>query len=192
MREHSVTAPNSNAFRSAGSQGAVCFNFIPAPYTSSHALNEWLQVHGFEPGHLNSRRGNQTTPLMHAAQLGRADIIHLLLAQQADLNLRNADGNNALWLACFSGDANIIRLLLEAGIDLNNRNDNGSTCLMYAASASKPAVLRQLLAAGADTHLENLDGFSALDMSASFECLQLLRPGLKHLMETRCADSALL
>jgi len=164
-----------SAWRGAGAQGAQSSFFKPAVVAISEILRTWLHQHGFPLNDLDATRDNRTTPLMHAARFGRADLISELLQLGANHQARNADGNNALWLACFSGDPASIKTLLDAGIDIDNCNDHGSTCLMYAASSGKPEVVVLLLAAHADAGLENLDGYTALDMAATPECLYLLR-----------------
>jgi len=167
-----ITTPTLSACRGAGAQGALYNGYTSTAGTS---LRAWLRQHDFLLDDLNAVRDNNTTALMHAARMGRADLIRELLILGAQHQACNADGNNALWLACFSDDRASIAALLEANIDIDNLNDNGSTCLMYAASAGKADVVAQLLAAGANVALENLDGFTALDMAASLECLRLLR-----------------
>lgn len=173
--------PIFSAWRGAGAHGAQLSAFKPATVSGiSDTLRVWLRQHEFPLDDLEAVCSNHTTPLMHAARLGRADLIRELLELGARLQVRNADGNNALWLACFSNDGASVRTLLAAGIDIDNRNDNGSTCLMYAASAGKAEVVALLLAAKADVHLENLDGYTALDMAATIECLDLLRTANRH------------
>lgn len=145
----------------------------------SAELLDWLARHGFafddSADVMTATIANATTPLMHAARLGKAERVGELIACGAALDAVNLDGNNALWLACFAGNLAAIGMLIANGIDMNHQNDNGATCLMYAASAGKTAVVAALLAAGADVRLESLDGFSALDMAANIECLTLLR-----------------
>jgi hypothetical protein len=55
------------------------------------------------------------TALMGASRLGRADVVSLLLAHGADVNLRNANGETALKLAADSRHTAVVELLTKAG-----------------------------------------------------------------------------
>lgn len=74
------------------------------------ALKAWLENHGFPSSDslqqtLHGRIANATTPLMHAARMGRIGYIGELLSRGADPREMNADGNGALWFACYAGSA---------------------------------------------------------------------------------------
>lgn len=144
------------------------------------SLKVWLESEGFPAADslsemLNSRISNATTPLMHAARLGRVGYIGELLSRGADPRAMNADGNGALWFACFSNCIYGVKSLIKAGAPLDSQNVNGATALIYAASAGKTAMVKLLLEAGADTTLETLDGFTALELAANRTCMKLLR-----------------
>jgi ankyrin repeat protein len=144
------------------------------------ALKAWLENEGFPSADslqatLHGRIANATTPLMHAARMGRIGYIGELLSRGADPREMNADGNGALWFACYADSAPCVNALLKAGAPLDSQNVNGATALIYAASAGKTAIVQLLLDAGADTALETLDGFTALELAANRTCMKLLR-----------------
>jgi thiosulfate/3-mercaptopyruvate sulfurtransferase len=144
------------------------------------SLKAWLESEGFPvAGSLQEsmacRITNATTPLMHAARLGRVGYIGELLSRGADPRAMNADGNGALWFACFSNCIDGVKSLIKAGAPLDSQNVNGATALIYAASAGKTAMVKLLLEAGAGTTLETLDGFTALELAANRTCMKLLR-----------------
>ncbi len=144
------------------------------------ALKVWIESQGFPAADslkhaLDARIANGTTPLMHAARMGRIGYLGDLLSRGAAPRAMNADGNGALWFACFSGSAACVNLLIQAGAPLDSQNVNGATALIYAASAGKADLVRLLLDAGADPTLETLDGFTALDVAGTWDCLALLR-----------------
>lgn len=144
------------------------------------ALKAWLENQGFPSADslqraLHGRIANATTPLMHAARMGRIGYIGDLLSRGADPRALNADGNGALWFACYAGSAPCVNALIKAGAPLDSQNVNGATALIYAASAGKTAIVQLLLDAGADPTLATLDGFTALDLAANRACLELLR-----------------
>jgi thiosulfate/3-mercaptopyruvate sulfurtransferase len=144
------------------------------------ALKAWLENQGFPAADalhdmLGARIANATTPLMHAARLGRIGFIGDLLSRGADPREMNADGNGALWFACYASSAPCANALIKAGAPLDSQNVNGATALIYAASAGKTEIVRLLLDAGADPTLETLDGFTALELAANRACMKLLR-----------------
>lgn len=143
------------------------------------AFKTWLEIEGFPASTLqealHGRLAHATTPLMHAARLGRIGYIGELLSRGADPRETNADGNGALWFACYAGSAPCVNALIKAGASLDSQNVNGATALIYAASAGKTTIVQLLLDAGADPTLETLDGFTALDLAANRTCMKLLR-----------------
>lgn len=144
--------------------------------TTQLKLAAWLKKCGFDAGNLNSRIENGMSPVMTAVLERELEILHMLIQNNADLNLVNDDENNALWFACFTEDLMFIDLLIRHGVNIDHQNVNGATSLIYAASAGKHKVAEALIAAGADTSKATLDGFTALDSAATLPILKLLRP----------------
>lgn len=142
---------------------------------SSKQLTDFIAEHHFDPMNLDSPWDHALTPLMRAALLGRDDLVKELLEHGVNIHLRNTDGNNALWLACVSGNQTLVQRLIDAGIDIDNRNLTGATALMYTASSGKPALTRLLLENEADALIRTDDDYLAVELSATTECLQLLR-----------------
>jgi ankyrin repeat protein len=143
-------------------------------------LKSWLLQAGFKISdplqtNINSTIINATTPLMHAARLGNAEVLNGLLARSADPTLLNSDSNGALWFACFANSEACVAALVKAGAPLDSQNVNGATALIYCASAGKTLLVGQLLEAGANTELMTLDDFTALELAANPACLKLLK-----------------
>ena len=65
------------------------------------------------------------TPLIQAAQGGRAAVARFLLQRGADPSAANADGNTPLSWAAFNGNDAIVRDLLRAGASVDVTNANG-------------------------------------------------------------------
>ncbi|RHY65155.1 hypothetical protein DYB38_006160, partial [Aphanomyces astaci] len=116
-----------------------------------------------------------TTLLMTAVDSGEADIVKLLLDQNADLNAQRGDGKTPLEIAAEgnhvgsraflekealfrdkfpllyqarSDNVDATRQLLEAGAPVDERDDDGWSALMYAASMNNVGVLKVLLQFG--------------------------------------------
>lgn len=105
------------------------------------------------------------TPLMHAAVVGTAEHVKLLLDAGAAVNATSESGATALMAA--AGDPVKSAMLIEAGADVNARSQSGGTALMAAASRDSNAdLVRALLARGADARAVSSDGDTALLMAA--------------------------
>jgi ankyrin repeat protein len=92
--------------------------------------------------------GRGRTALGEASAHANMDVIMLLLAAGADLNVRNMPyGRTALHIAVDSGNADIARLLLLHGADANIKNDRvrNSTPLHWASSKGHVDIINLLL-----------------------------------------------
>lgn len=147
---------------------------------NDNELRCWLLQAGFTVTEtlqecVNRSISNGTTPLMHAARTGNADVIRALLDREVDPAIFNADGNGALWFACFANCPTCVSMLIEAGAPLDSQNVNGATVLIYCASAAKTDLVKILLDAGANATLQTLDDFTALELAANLECMRMLK-----------------
>lgn len=94
--------------------------------------------------------GNQR-PLAYASQLGRTEIVKLLLEAGADIH---AEGNLAIARAAMS-DSNIpiMEMFLARGMDVNCIVYDWGPLLTYPAETQAPKMLKWLLEHGADPNL---------------------------------------
>jgi ankyrin repeat protein len=84
---------------------------------------------------VDARDAMGRTPLMWAAQMGRGDVVQLLLAHGADPNVVETFSNTtALMQAAASdrGDLAIVEALLAAGADTSPVDEEGATALAWA------------------------------------------------------------
>lgn len=79
---------------------------------------------------------------------GSAEIVELLLARGADVNLADADGGTALMCAASSGLTQIVRLLLARGADVSAKHKSGKTALQWAEAAKYEDIVELLRRAG--------------------------------------------
>ena len=111
----------------------------------------------------------KATPLMAASVNGRVDVIRVLLAAGARVNLGDAIGWTALMSASYYGQIEAIRVLLAAGAQINQVDASGWTALIHASQAGRVQAVMALLAAGADpritTHLMLGNRLTALDIA---------------------------
>ena len=102
----------------------------------------------------------QCTPLMHAAEYGRNEIIRLLLDKGADIN-EKVEGWTALQWAASSGQIESVKLLLDKGADI-------SGALAEAVYEGNFDVVKLLIDKGADVNGKgrNWREWSILDEAA--------------------------
>lgn len=97
---------------------------------------------------------SQKTALHIAAERGRADIVELLLAHGAKVNLKDAEGKMPLHYAVSWRHVHIVEILLAHGAEVNIKGAEGKTPLLLAAESGSAQVVEMLLAHKADLSLE--------------------------------------
>jgi ankyrin repeat protein len=110
------------------------------PFISSFRTNR---------GNLNCRDRNGMTPLILAADAGRADVVRLLLELGVEVNAVDKWGQTALMLAAGRNDCTCTELLLKARPDTRVRAGNGLTALGYATDNGNTQTAAILRRAGA-------------------------------------------
>jgi len=112
------------------------------------------------------------TALHHAAHLGHAGCVELLLSSGAvlpDLKAFGDDGSTALHKAAGAGHSDVVRAFIASRkCNLNARDNDGDTAAMMAADHAQTAVLRLLVACErADVAMPNDQGDTPLIVAAS-------------------------
>ena len=102
------------------------------------------------------------TPLIHAVQLNRADMVHVLCSKEvpkrASLDARYGDGWTALHLAAKNSQgAKVAEKLLMCGAKLNERSSTRQTPLHCAVSHGNEALVELLLQDCWDSDIEAKD-----------------------------------
>ena len=109
------------------------------------------------------------TPLSAAAEMGRTDLVELLLAAPGvnpDLGTFRV-GTTALTIATSKGHLEVVRLLVAArNCNVNVRQHKGSTALFIAAQNGFPKIVELLVRNGAGVNLALDDGTSPLCAAA--------------------------
>ncbi|VEL38825.1 unnamed protein product [Protopolystoma xenopodis] len=91
---------------------------------------------------MRSRTPARQTALMLAARHGAAQIVALLLACRANVNLQDASGNTALMCAAEHGHTQVAcHLLARPELDLTLRDNDGKDPMEVAKSAKQDAIV---------------------------------------------------
>ena len=108
------------------------------------------------------RSEKDESPLMLASIKGHVELVHQLIAKNADVN---KTGWTPLHYAASGAKPQIIRILLEHSAYIDAESPNGSTPLMMAAMYGNAECVKILLDAGADPTLKNQLGLSTSDFA---------------------------
>eukprot|EP00937_MAST-01D_sp_MAST-1D-sp2_P000709 g709.t1 len=114
------------------------------------------------PGDVDMLGTSRITPLMPAAQNGRADLVELLLEAGADPLKRDASGLAALHFAVERDRVLCTSLLLRGGADADAQDNAGESALHRAAEHGWTESTTLLLDAGANPNLKDSQGETPL------------------------------
>ena len=117
------------------------------------------------------RSEKDESALMLASIKGHVDLVHQLIAKDADVN---KPGWTPLHYAASGAKPLIMRILLEHSAYIDAESPNGSTPLMMAAMYGNAECVKILLDAGADPSLKNQLGLTASDFARQFARLDSL------------------
>jgi len=120
-------------------------------------------------------------PLLHA--LDDEEIVHALIAGNAEVNVTDPQGNTALMLACESENVASAIGLIEAGANVFTLSKQGYSALHFALMChvqDNTEVVRALLKAGADPNLADKEGFTPLKLAMLNCALQSVIEVLKE------------
>ncbi len=125
---------------------------------------------------------NGHTPLSLAAELGKKDMVRILLEHNADPNMRIAfDDHTPLTLAAFSRHTPIVEILLNnPKTDINLATSNGSTPLAFAAAVESIDIVRLLLDKGVDPNRAQSDNTTPLMVAAKTGNTEIVERLLKE------------
>ena len=111
----------------------------------------------------NSADGDGNTVLMAAARDGSLDVVRVLVAYRAKVNLKNRAGDSAIMFAALKGHTEIAKALLKAGANIDGP---GWTPLHYAAYEGHNAACKFLVDNRADIDAQSASGMTPLMMAA--------------------------
>ncbi|XP_026199131.1 histone-lysine N-methyltransferase EHMT1a isoform X2 [Anabas testudineus] len=113
--------------------------------------------------YINFQDDGGWTPITWAIEYKHKELVYLLLARGADVNIRDKEENVCLHWAALSGCDDVAQALLEARCNLNALNVHGDSPLHVAARENHLECVMLFLSRGADVTQRNREGETALD-----------------------------
>lgn len=100
-----------------------------------------------DPGLINARDKDDSTPLHCATWKGNQEVVAFLIKAGADVNAENTNdhwGTSPLHAAAHANQAGIAQLLIEHGADVNAPDMNGRTPMFHTTFHNAKAVAKLL------------------------------------------------
>ncbi|KAL7391599.1 hypothetical protein ABVT39_011542 [Epinephelus coioides] len=113
--------------------------------------------------YINCQDDGGWTPITWAIEYKHKELVHLLLARGADINIRDKEENVCLHWAALSGCDDVAQALLEARCDLSAVNVHGDSALHVAARENHLECVMLFLSRGADISQKNKEEETPLD-----------------------------
>lgn len=114
---------------------------------------------------VNTRDGDNRTPLHWAATSGWVNVAEFLITNGASVNIVQKDGFSALHAATCLGHMHMCRFLLAEGAEVNRTDRDGWSPLHMATCYGHPEVVRLFLSSGAKVNQRTRDEETALHIA---------------------------
>ncbi len=141
------------------------------------------------PESVNTLDQNGYSALFFAAQKGNAEVVKLLLDNNAVVDQAGARMETPLIAACANGNSRIIKMLCAKKADINFRNALGQTPLMIAVRAKMPEAVKRLIEASAPIETRDNNGFTALLTAAAASDAQIFKYLVSKGADVKAVDS---
>ncbi|KAM5148969.1 CARD- and ANK-domain containing inflammasome adapter protein-like [Mantella aurantiaca] len=137
---------------------------------------------------VNARNDIQYTPLLLAAELGKAESARALVQKGAKLDDRTPNLNTALHLAVQGGDASTAKLLLQKGMSANLTSAGEQTPLHVAAFHNRRELSDVLLDAGANVNAATKESVTPLHVASQRGNLDVVESLLERKANANAKD----
>ncbi|KAF8542160.1 ankyrin repeat-containing domain protein [Trichophaea hybrida] len=114
-----------------------------------------------------SERWYDKTALDLAAEVGKVDLICLLLEKGADKNCTSEEGTTPVHHAAKYGRSDALRILVQKGADVNVESCEGLTPIHLATQNDQGSILEVLIQMGGDVNATDNEGQTALHHAAN-------------------------
>ncbi|KAM4722950.1 CARD- and ANK-domain containing inflammasome adapter protein-like [Rhinophrynus dorsalis] len=137
---------------------------------------------------VNATNDIQYTPLLLAAELGKADSAQALIEKGAHLDVRTPNNNTALHLAVQGGDVPITKLLIRKGLNINITGPGDQTPLHVAAFHNKCELADVLIEAGANVNAVTKELVTPLHIASQRGNLDVVLTLIEHKANVNAKD----
>ncbi len=110
---------------------------------------------------------SHTTALEHAVRNSNREMVQLLIAAGAKVNLKDDSGATALMMLDGDATTDLVWDLINVGAKVSLTDNGGNTALMRAATANNLEAVKALIEAGAEVDARNKQGQTALMLAAA-------------------------
>eukprot|EP00904_Undaria_pinnatifida_P012199 jgi/Undpi1/8109/HiC_scaffold_24.g10581.m1 len=151
--------PSAEILHKAANADGDTALYVAAKAGHDEAVRALLEVPATK---VNWQNHKGITSVSVAAHKGRQEIVKMLIAAQADVNIDSNNGSTPLIQASHFGHAQVVKLLVKANALVDKANQKGTTALMRATQEGNEEVVLILVAAGADVSKRNNERMNAL------------------------------
>ncbi|CAM9119030.1 unnamed protein product [Discosporangium mesarthrocarpum] len=126
------------------------------------------------------------TSISVASHKGREEIVKMLIAANADVNIESNNGSTPLIQASHFGEfghVEVVKLLIKANALVDKHNNKGTTALMRATQEGKEKVVQILIEAGADVSKRNNERMNALMLGSQRGHAAIVQALINHKAE---------
>ena len=131
----------------------------------SNDLKTCMKLIGNKAG-VDTDLGYRHTPLIHASEAGRVNIVKFLIEAGANINAVDIDGETALFKSCGKPNHEVTNILIDAGANVNSENSRGETPLFRASLIDNVEIVQKLIEKGAHLDLTTKYGQSPLHIAS--------------------------
>src|ERR1043166_5693730 len=133
---------------------------------------------------------SHTTALEHAVRNSNREMVQLLLAAGAKVNLKDDSGETALMMLDGDATSDLVWDLINVGAKVRLQDNAGNTALMRAAMANNLDAVKTLIEAGAEVDARNKQGQTALMLAAADGNVNIVRTLVLDGASINAADAA--
>ena len=139
---------------------------------------EMLVMHAAEGvSYLGVKDDAGMTPLHSAVFSGSIEVVQMILAARADVDVSEAHGTCPLQIAAATGAESVMALLINARAGLNRCDTSGATALHAAVEVGNLRCIEMLIGASADVNVRDANGTTPLASAITknaWNCAKLL------------------
>lgn len=124
----------------------------------------------------------RNTPLHNATHFGQVEIVKILLAQGADVDVKDNRGDTPLLMAVDEGHTETAIMLINNGADINMTGSHGGNPIHVAVAYGFVGIVKNLVEKGANLHVRDRRGKTPYDLAEQSGNMEIMGILNKHRM----------